>query len=249
MSKDLKPKRKLGRPRASRRRKLITWGVVLAACVAGAYAAYHYTGTTEVDVAVARVRRGDFIIAVKNRGEIRSTHSMLLTAPQVPDPRIVKLADSGKPIKKGDVVIEFDGVQQEQNLIEKTTTVRTADSEIVQTKAQHKIENEMDGMNLMQSEYNVDRAKLEASKAEILSEIEGAKDRIDVGVSEGELNQVKTSIKSREICTRVTASGSVRRSRRLCGVEDWVEVNCRRWCFRGRMAGLWNFFRIFAQVG
>ncbi len=199
MSKDLKPKRKLGRPRASRRRKLITWGVVLAACVAGAYAAYHYTGTTEVDVAVARVRRGDFIIAVKNRGEIRSTHSMLLTAPQVPDPRIVKLADSGKPIKKGDVVIEFDGVQQEQNLIEKTTTVRTADSEIVQTKAQHKIENEMDGMNLMQSEYNVDRAKLEASKAEILSEIEGAKDRIDVGVSEGELNQVKTSIKSREI--------------------------------------------------
>ena len=148
---------------------------------------------------MARVPRGDFIIAVKNRGEIRSTHSMLLTAPQVPDPRIVKLADSGKPIKKGDVVIEFDGVQQEQNLIEKTTTVRTADSEIVQTKAQHKIENEMDGMNLMQSEYNVDRAKLEASKAEILSEIEGAKDRIDVGVSEGELNQVKTSIKSREI--------------------------------------------------
>ena len=117
---------------------------------------------------------------------------MLLTAPQVPDPRIVKLAESGKPIKKGDVVIEFDGVQQEQNLIEKTTTVRTADSEIVQTKAQHKIENEMDGMNLMQTEYNVDRAKLEASKAEILSEIEGAKDRIDVGVSEGELGQVKT---------------------------------------------------------
>jgi len=199
MSKDLKPKRKLGRPRASRRRRLIVWGAALATCAAGAYAAYHYTGTTEVDVAVARVRRGDFIIAVKNRGEIRSTRSMLLTAPQVPDPRIVKLAESGKPIKKGDVVIEFDGVQQEQNLIEKTTTVRTADSEIVQTNAQHKIENEMDGMNLMQSEYNVDRAKLEASKAEILSEIEGAKDRIDVGVSEGELNQVKTSIKSRKI--------------------------------------------------
>jgi len=150
-------------------------------------------------VAVAAVRRGDFIISVKNRGEIRSVRSVLLTAPQVPDPRIVKLTDSGKPVKKGDIVIEFDGVQQEQNLIEKSTDVRTADSEIVQTKAQHKIENEMDGMNLMQSEYNVERAKLEASKAEILSEIEGAKDRIDVGVSEGELNQVKTTIQSRKI--------------------------------------------------
>ena len=47
-------------------------------------------------------------------------------------------------------------------------------------------------MNLMTSEYNVERAKLEASKAEIVSEIEGAKNRIQVGVSEGELKQVKT---------------------------------------------------------
>jgi RND family efflux transporter MFP subunit len=199
MSKDLKPKQKLGRARLSTRKRILIWSVVAAACGGGAYAAFHYTGTTEVDVPVAAVRRGDFIISVKNRGEIRSVRSVLLTAPQVPDPRIVKLANSGKPVKKGDIIIEFDGVQQEQNLIEKSTDVRTADSEIVQTKAQHKIENEMDGMNLMQSEYNVERAKLEASKAEILSEIEGAKDRIDVGVSEGELSQVKTTIQSRKI--------------------------------------------------
>ncbi|HKW99977.1 MAG TPA: efflux RND transporter periplasmic adaptor subunit [Bryobacteraceae bacterium] len=199
MSKDLKPKQKLGRPRLSLRKRIAIWSGVAAVCAGGIYAAYHYTGTTEVEVAVARVRRGDFIVSVKTRGEIRSTRSVLLTAPQVPDPRIVKLAESGKPIKKGDVVIEFDGVQQEQNFIEKSTSVRTADSQIVQTKAQHRIENEMDGMNLMQSEYNVERAKLEASKAEILSEIEGAKDRIDVTVSEGALGQTKTAIQSRKI--------------------------------------------------
>lgn len=199
MSKDLKPKQKLGQRRLSTRKRIIIWSAVSVACAGGVYAAFHYTGTTEVDVAVARVRRGDFIVSVKNRGDIRSVRSVLLTAPQVPDPRIVKLAESGKPVKKGDLVIAFDGVQQEQNLIEKSTDQRTADSEIVQTKAQHKIENEMDGMNLMQSEYNVERAKLEASKAEILSEIEGAKDRIDVTVSEGDLGQVKTAIQSRQI--------------------------------------------------
>ena len=199
MSKDLKSKQRLGRPRLSTRKRVVIWIAVVAAFAAGIYAALEYTGTTEVDVAVARVRRGDFIVSVKNRGEIRSVRSVLLSAPQVPDPRIVKLAETGKPIKKGDVVVEFDGVQQEQNLIEKSTDVRTADSEIVQTKAQHKIENEMDSMNLMQSEYNVERAKLEASKAEILSEIEGAKDRIDVGVSEGALNQVHTTIQSRKL--------------------------------------------------
>jgi len=136
---------------------------------------------------------------VRTRGEIKSTRSVILTAPQVPDPRIVKLAESGKPVRKGETVVEFDAVQQEQNYIERSTSVRTADSEIVQTKASHTIANESDAMSLMSSEYNLERAKLEASKAEILSEIEGAKNRIQVGVSEGELSQVKTTINSRKI--------------------------------------------------
>ena len=50
--------------------------------------------------------------------------------------------------------------------------MRTVDSERVQMKASHRITNEMDGMSQMTSEYNVERAKLEASKAEVISEIE-----------------------------------------------------------------------------
>ena len=97
-------------------------------------------------------------------------------------------------MKKGEIVVEFDAAQQEQNLLECATSVRTVDSEIVQTKASHKIVGRAGSMNLMTAEYNVERAKLEASKAEVMSEIEGAKNRIDVGISEGELGQVKTTI-------------------------------------------------------
>lgn len=196
MSKDLRPKNRLGH-QASNRKKLILWTVVLAGCGAGLFAYSRYGRTTEVDVPVARVRRGDFVISVRNRGEIKSTRSVILTAPQVPNPQIVKLAESGRPVKKGDPVVEFDAVQQQQNIIERTTSVRTADGEIVQTKAAQKIDDESDSMNLMQSEYDVERARLEASKAEILSEIEGAKNRINVTVAEGALSQVKTTIDSR----------------------------------------------------
>jgi HlyD family secretion protein len=184
---------------SSKWRRAAVWVFFLAAGGGGVYAAYHYTGTTEVEVPVARARRGDFVISVRTRGEIKSTRSVILTAPQVPNPQIVTLAESGRPVRKGDVVVEFDPVQQEQNFIERSTSVRTADSEIVQTKASHKIVNESDSMGLMSAEYNLERAKLEASKAEILSEIEGAKNRIEVGVSEGELKQVKTTIDSRKI--------------------------------------------------
>ena len=53
----------------------------------------------------------------------------------------------------------------------------------MQTKASHQIVDEQDGMNLMTAEYNLERVKLEASKAEVVSDIEGAKSRIDVGIS------------------------------------------------------------------
>jgi HlyD family secretion protein len=197
-SKDVKPKNRIGQKR-SVKSKIIGWSVAVLAFGGAGLAAYRLTGTTEIDVPVAKVRRGDFVISVRARGEVKSTRSVILTAPQVPDPRIVRLAESGRPVKKGDVVVEFDAVQQEQNLLERTTTVRTADSELVQTKASHKIDDESDAMNLMTAQYNVERAKLEASKAEIVSEIEGAKNRIQVGVSQGEQKQVETSIDSRKI--------------------------------------------------
>jgi multidrug resistance efflux pump len=172
---------------------------VLLICGGAAFAAYHYGGTTEVVVATARVRRGEFVIATRTRAEIRSTRSIVLAAPQVPNPRIVRLAADGKAIKKGDMVVEFDTAQQEQNYLENSTNVRTADSEIVQTKASHRITDENDAMNSMQSTYDIERAKLEASKAEILSEIEGAKNRINVGISEGNLNQVNATIKAHKV--------------------------------------------------
>lgn len=198
-SKDVKPKARLGQARASRRNKILGWTAALLIVGGGGYAAYYYGGVTEVEIATARVRRGDFIISVRTRGEIRSTRSVILAAPQVPDPRIVKLAETGKPIKKGEVVVEFDTASQEQYYLERATSVRTVDSQIVQTQAAHRIIDEMDGMNLMQAEYDLERAKLEASKAEILSEIEGAKNWINVGISEGNLKQVQTVIKSHKV--------------------------------------------------
>jgi HlyD family secretion protein len=198
MSKDLKPKIRIGQKR-SLKGKLILWTLTAVACGGAAVAAYRLTGSTEVDVPVTKVRRADFVISVRVRGEIKSTRSVILAAPQVPDVRITRLVESGRPIRKGEVVVEFDAAQQEQNLLERNTSVRTVDSEIVQTKASHTIENEADGMNLMTSQYNVERAKLEASKAEVVSAIDGAKNRIQVGVSEGEQKQVETSITSRKV--------------------------------------------------
>ena len=48
----------------------------------------------------------------------------------------------------------------------------------------------------MDSRFNVQRAELEASKSEVISAIEGAKDKIDVGVAQGNLKQANTTVSS-----------------------------------------------------
>jgi multidrug resistance efflux pump len=96
-------------------------------------------------------------------------------------------------------VVEFDGSQQDQNVISRTTNVRAADGDITQIKATQTIENEADSMNKMSGEYALERSKLDASKAEVLSAIDGEKNRIQVGVSEGSLQTVKASINAHQV--------------------------------------------------
>lgn len=197
-SKELRPKVRLGGSHPGRV-KAIVWTSAILLFAGGGYAAFRYTGTTEVEVPVARVRKTDFVVSVRTRGDIKSARSTILKAPQVPGLRITHLAANGQPIGKGQVVVEFDAVGQEQLVISRTTNVQSVDGDIVQLKATQKMNDEQDAMSKMTAEYALERSKLDASKAEVLSAIDGEKNRIAVGVSEGALQQVKASINAHQV--------------------------------------------------
>jgi hypothetical protein len=56
MSKDLKPKQRIGQA-GSRKKRIIVWSVLAVIVAAGGYFAYQYANkTTEVEVPVAKVR-------------------------------------------------------------------------------------------------------------------------------------------------------------------------------------------------
>ncbi len=156
-------------------------------------------GPAPPELPTAQVERRDFLRTVRSRGELKSAESAQITAPQTPDLKIVRLAENGKAIREGDIVVQFDEAAQEDALIERQTQVRQVDSEIEQAEAQHAITDERNEMLIMQATYNVERANLEASKQEILAEIEAEKAKIDVVIAEGELKKSETNAEASDI--------------------------------------------------
>ena len=166
---------------------------IVAGAAALTAAALLLYGPAPPEVPTALVERRDFLRTVASRGELKSAESVQITAPQTPELKIVMLAENGKPINEGDVVVQFDESSQEDMLVERETQVRQVDSEIKQAEAQHAITDERNEMMVMQARYNLERAGLEASKQEILAEIEAEKAKIDVVIAEGELKKTETN--------------------------------------------------------
>jgi HlyD family secretion protein len=197
MSKEIRPEIRLGKGNP-KRVKMMFWAFGILAVGGGVWATYRYS-QTEVQIPVVRAHKGDFVISVRTRGDVKSTKSVPVNAPQIPSMRIVRLVRNGSIVKKGDVVVEFDKATQEQSILTRQNAVDSAQNSITSQTASQRITDEQDAMRKMQSEFNLESSKLQASKAAVISRIDGEKARLTVGTSEGTLQQVRSNINAHEI--------------------------------------------------
>ena len=141
------------------------------------------------------VRNGEFLVLVHTRGELASRRSAPLIAPQrVPDLTIVWLAPPGSTLEKGDIVVRFDASRAQQQLQERAASLKQAQATLDQAVAQARITAEQDKLDLESARYAVERAKLEASKQTIVSEIQGEESKIDLGTAEEKLRVEEATV-------------------------------------------------------
>ncbi|HTM24921.1 MAG TPA: efflux RND transporter periplasmic adaptor subunit [Vicinamibacterales bacterium] len=149
---------------------------VLAALVVigGAAVAMTAGGGAAPNATTVAVTSGDFVDYIQIRGDIRPAKSIVLAAPLQSggDLQIVKLVKQGATIKKGDILVEFDATTLEQRLAERRSDLKSAEGEIAQLQAQQKINVEEQKTALMKAKYDVERAKLDLGKRDLVSEIE-----------------------------------------------------------------------------
>ncbi len=131
------------------------------------------------DLPNEEVKFGEFLDYVQVRGELKAQKSIVMTAPaRAGDLQIIKLLKSGTLVKKGDIVVQFDPANLAGQLNERRSALRQADAEIERTLAQGRLQEEQNVTLVMQRTYDVERARLEASKQEILSKIDGEKNKL-----------------------------------------------------------------------
>jgi multidrug efflux pump subunit AcrA (membrane-fusion protein) len=173
---------------------------------------------------VAPARKGDFLVIVRCRGELRARNSHQIVAPNVPQLRIVWQAPAGGPIKHGDPVIRFDPSAAKQQLQEKDAGLKQAQATLEQAQANARITAEQDKRDLSSARYDVETARLEASKQEIVSAIQGEESRIDLGLAEQMLRVEEATVGLHAASDNSKIASLTRlRDRAQSDVDLWTE--------------------------
>jgi HlyD family secretion protein len=147
------------------------------------------------DIPSAVVARGEFVDYLQVRGEVKAVTSATIAAPfEAGDLKILKLAANGQQVKKGDVVVEFDTTTLKQTLAQDQSTSKSADAEIEQSRAQARMKEEQDLTDVMKARYDVESAKLDASKQEILSKIDGEEAELKLADAQQKLKEVEAKL-------------------------------------------------------
>lgn len=168
------------------------------------------------NVPTAEVKKGDFIDYLEVRGEINAENSETITAPmRAGDLQIIKLLKNGTVVKKGDVVVQFDTTNVQMTLDQKRAELKSAEADVARTRAQARLDREQKLTDKLKANYDVERAGLDASKQEILSEIDGAKAKLVLADTQQKLSESDQRVKSSEASATADAESRKQKQRKV----------------------------------
>ncbi len=201
-------------------RLALAGGVLLAGlAVLVAVQRLHATAST---IPTTRVQKGTVELDIHTNGELRTPHASVLAAPAVNGTlQIVRLLKTGATVKAGDVVVEFDPIEQQFNLEQSRSQLAEAEQEITKAKADADVKAAEDQVALLKAKFDVRRAELEVSRNELVSEIDARKNLLNLEEAKRRLAQLEQDINSRTISNKASLALLVeKRQTALLGMQE-----------------------------
>src|SRR5262245_12067964 len=183
---------------------VITILIVAAVLWGGSHIAQLAATADRSEVPATRVKKGRVNIVVAARGELQGGNSEMLTAPMAggSDLIITDLSDPGEYVEPGDIVAQFDTMQQEFNLRDAEANLAEAEEQVKKAQADADAALEEARYSALSAAGEVKQAELEIRKNEVLAGVvarqneialEAARNRQKQAVQDLE-NKKKTSV-------------------------------------------------------
>jgi HlyD family secretion protein len=213
------------------------------------FGAVRYTNRTP-SVPTLVVKRRDFIDSLELRGEVKALESVTLVAPaEAGDFQILTIAADGTAVKRGDVVVQFDKTRVEQDLALFKSALNSAHAEIDQARAQERLTQEEDLTALMKARYDVESAKLDASKQEVVSSIEGAEARLKRADAEQKVHELEEKLKADRASSQAMIRNKIQASQKAAYDVQRAEHALTKMTLTAPLAGFISLVSIWHPQG
>lgn len=130
-------------------------------------------------VASTEVNYGEFVIKLIEAGEVAAIKTVTVSAPRVRGRlQIIKLIKDGSFIKKGDILVQFDKEEMQQQMLKSLSDLKIAQNEINKKLADIESQRRTNQIELDNTKLQYEEALLETKKAEMIAKIEAEKNRL-----------------------------------------------------------------------
>ena len=150
-----------------------------------------------VNLPTTEVQRKEFVDYLQIKGEVKAIRSAVIAAPYgAGDLQILRIVTNATKVKKGDFLVEFDATTVKEKLAEDKSAVKSAEAEIQQSRAAARLKEEQDLTDVMTARFDTEKARMDASKQEILSIIEGEQAKLKLADNEQKQKETEAKLKA-----------------------------------------------------
>ncbi len=240
-------------PRAPSRRWVV-WtagGLALALVLALVLAIAHRgrrvaPAATAAPTAYAAATRGKLVRSVRVGGVLAAVHFASVGAPPIqgqagqggPQLTVISFAAAGSKVKQGDVLAELERQAQLNFFEERQSEYISLTDQIAKRRAELDIEREKQQTDLQKARADLEAAKLENKRNEVISRIDAEKNQQTLAEAEATAKMLEQTLKLREAAAEAELKLlEVRRERERLQME-YARVNYERLIIRSPIPGM-----------
>lgn len=241
--------RMIGRTKAVLKQRRLAIGLLVLLACGFLFGAVHYS-LRSPGIPTIEVKRTEFLDSVQFRGECTALKSLSITAPaEAGDLQILKMANDGTKVKPGDIIVEFDKTKTEQDLAQYRSTLKYSTADIDQVRAQSRIAEEQDLTAVAKAHFDLESAKLDAGKQEIVSRIEGEEAKLKVRNAEQALHEADQKLNSDRAAAKASIQGKIETSRKAAFDVQRAETALSKMTLKAPAAGMVSLVPVWHPEG